>query len=77
MAEFEVYGQAANPSGGEQTKAFECEEMTLGDRTIPPRVYYCPLYLDHGGSYVFTAIVNQARASTVHRAAMDWARHAS
>jgi uncharacterized membrane protein len=62
-AGFEVFGQAANDRGGEQTPAFECEEMSLSDAKIPPRVYYCPIIVDHGGSFVFTAIVNKARAS--------------
>lgn len=60
-AVYDVFGQAANPSGGEQSTAFECEELYLGDTTVPPRVYHCPLFVDHGGTWTFTAIVNKER----------------
>src|SRR5205807_5815309 len=38
-----------------------CEELRLGDLKTAPRVYYCPIYVDHGGPWVFTAIVDKAR----------------
>src|SRR5438093_13286261 len=47
---YQVFGQAANPSGGEQTTANECEEMYLNDPRIPPRAYRCHLSADHGGA---------------------------
>ena len=61
-AGFEVFAQAALPDGKDQTLAYECEEMYLNDPKIPPRVYRCPLFVDHGGTWNLTVIVNKQRA---------------
>jgi hypothetical protein len=64
VAEYAVYGEAATLDGRERTGAFECEEQIKGNPQAPPRVYYCPLFVDHGGAWTFSAIVNQARTDT-------------
>jgi hypothetical protein len=63
-AAYGVFGEAVDSSGRERTATFGCEELFREDPTVTPRVYNCPLFVDHGGAWTFTAVVTLARADT-------------
>ena len=55
-----VYAQATNQAG-EQTAFTDCDRATDTDSRATPGVYNCTLYVDHGGTWDFTAIVKERR----------------
>lgn len=59
---YAVFGLATNPSGGEQSPSFGCGHVADDDPTIPPGMYLCTVYVDHGGKWNFIAVVNAPKA---------------
>ncbi|MGH8999541.1 MAG: hypothetical protein ACRDY7_09135 [Acidimicrobiia bacterium] len=57
---YEVYGGASNDAG-EQTEDFACEELSANDPSVPRGVYFCPIFVDHGGKWTFTTTVLELR----------------
>lgn len=53
-----VYGQGTNKAG-EETAFTDCDRASDTDSRATPGVYNCTLYVDHGGTWDFTAIVKE------------------
>lgn len=59
---YEVYGLAENEQG-EQTQSFTCSHARDNDPNIDAGVYYCQVFVDHGGIWDFVAVINEPRAA--------------
>ena len=51
----------ATTKAGEQTAYADCDRASDTDSRATPGVYNCTLYVDHGGTWDFTAIVKERR----------------
>ena len=62
-----MYSQATNAQG-EKSPNFACGHVNDVDSRTPPGIYDCIVYVDHGGSWTFTATVTKERRENTKQA---------
>ena len=59
---YRALAQATNRAG-EETKFFDCPHASDTDPRVPPGVFYCTVFVDHGGAWDLVVTINERRTT--------------
>lgn len=60
--DYAVFNRASNASG-DQTEFYGCEQSSDSDSRVPRGIYGCTVFVDYGGAWELTVVVNEVRTS--------------